>query len=108
MSHVPNVSRLPWMPPILKASSRKTKSSSMQSTKSSTPPKNQSQLETAPPMIPSVNEYLFLCRDSEGLNLTELYRAGDACYEEGWIDEFGIITPKGRKAITEYEKETYK
>lgn len=58
--------------------------------------------------IPSVKEYLFMQRNSEGLDTADIYRAGDACFEEGWIDEFGIVTPKGRRAISDYEKATYK
>lgn len=32
------------------------------------------------------------------------YQASIDCYENGWIDNFGLITPKGQKAIEEFER----
>lgn len=28
---------------------------------------------------------------------------GVDCYEQGWIDDFGMVTPLGMKAIKKYE-----
>lgn len=28
----------------------------------------------------------------------------ETCVEEGWMDHLGIVTPKGRKAVEEYEQ----
>jgi hypothetical protein len=58
--------------------------------------------------LPNVQEYLFMQRDSEGLDTKDIYAAGDSCFAEGWIDEFGIITPKGQRVIYDYEKKEYR
>ncbi len=34
------------------------------------------------------------------------FDTGISCYEEAFIDDFGIVTPKGQKAIEEYESRT--
>lgn len=34
----------------------------------------------------------------------DYFRVGCDCYEEGFIDDFGLVTPKGRKAIEEFER----
>lgn len=33
-------------------------------------------------------------------------RVGVDCYEYGYIDDFGLVTPKGRKAVERYERRT--
>lgn len=50
------------------------------------------------------DEYLFLTGRWTGTSVGEYYKIGDACYENGWFDDMGITTPKGQKAIEEYEQ----
>lgn len=52
------------------------------------------------------DEYLFLKGLWSGFSGAAFYAVGDTCYEFGWIDDLGIVTPKGEKAIEEYENGT--
>lgn len=49
------------------------------------------------------NEFAFLQGDPDD-NLGNYYEAGLDCYEAGWIDDLGFVTPKGEKAMKEYER----
>lgn len=53
-------------------------------------------------------EYLFLSGgipSDETDDLSAWYRAGYDCYENGWIDHLGFVTPSGTKAMEEYEND---
>lgn len=52
----------------------------------------------------TTTQYIFLTRAGAGLDTTELYAVGDSCYEDGYMDDSGLITPKGNGAISDYEK----
>jgi len=49
----------------------------------------------------TTEEYLYLT-DHEVLSYITYHEVGVACFEEGWIDIFGLITPKGDQVIEEY------
>ena len=48
-------------------------------------------------------EFAFLKGDPDD-NLGNYYEAGLDCYEAGWIDDLGFVTPKGANAMKEYER----
>jgi len=51
-------------------------------------------------------EYQFLTDTWEGNDNPGTYLlVGFDCYEDGYIDDFGLVTPKGRKAVERYERE---
>jgi len=49
----------------------------------------------------TTEEYLYLT-DHEVLPYAIHHEVGVSCFEEGWIDVFGLITPKGDQVIEEY------
>ena len=49
-------------------------------------------------------DYDFLKGQWDGVERGAAYNAvGEDLYEAGMIDDFGFVTPKGQKAIEEYE-----
>jgi hypothetical protein len=51
------------------------------------------------------DEYAFMTdREWDAKDQKAFYQASVDCYENGWIDNFGLITPKGQKAIEEFER----
>lgn len=46
------------------------------------------------------DEYRFMTGDHTG---DTFYDSGMSCYENGWVDPLGFVTPKGEKAMKEYE-----
>lgn len=51
------------------------------------------------------DEYAFMTdREWDAKDQAAFYQASIDCYENGWIDNFGLITPKGQQAIEEFEK----
>lgn len=51
------------------------------------------------------DEYAFMTdREWRPEDEAAFFRASVDCYENGWIDNFGLITPKGQKAIEEFER----
>lgn len=52
------------------------------------------------------DEYHFMTdRSWDSKDEAVFFKAGETCYAEGWIDNFGLITPKGRKAIGDFEND---
>lgn len=50
------------------------------------------------------DEYAFLTdRGWEPSEKQRFFKVGEECYENGWIDNFGILTNKGAVAIQEFE-----
>jgi len=53
------------------------------------------------------DDYLFLkgrLGDTQGSRYMEI---GEGLYEAGYIDDFGMVTPKGQAAVDKYENITY-
>lgn len=54
------------------------------------------------------DEYLFLKgrlgEDTQGARYMEI---GEGLYEAGYIDDFGMVTPKGQAEVDRYENITY-
>ncbi len=48
------------------------------------------------------NEYLFLTDKWSGKDGKAYSAVGEDCYEMGWIDDFGLVTPKGEEALVKY------
>lgn len=55
--------------------------------------------------IPSTSEFQFLTESWRHSDKIGYHSTGEICYENGWIDDFGFVTPKGRRAIEAYEKQ---
>lgn len=54
--------------------------------------------------IPTLSEFQFLT-DTWPDNKGVCYLAtGEICLENGWIDDFGFVTPEGKRAIEAYEE----
>lgn len=55
--------------------------------------------------MPKLNdfEYQYLKGKWDGPAGAAFNAVGEFCYEEGWTDHFGFVTPKGHKAISDYE-----
>lgn len=51
-------------------------------------------------------EYGFLTETLPMGNPELHLRAGSSCYAEGYIDDFGFVTPKGRKALEDFKRNT--
>lgn len=49
-------------------------------------------------------EYELLTGNWDGPPGAALNQCFEFCVEEGWMDHLGIVTPKGRKAVEEYEQ----
>ena len=47
-------------------------------------------------------EFAFMVNDQTHEADHLWFQAGIDCYENGWIDAFGLVTPKGEKAIDDY------
>lgn len=54
----------------------------------------------------SNEEYCYLTETLPPGEPALFLRLGQACYEEGYIDDFGLITPKGHKALESFRKST--
>lgn len=51
------------------------------------------------------DQYVFLTDREWAPEERELfYKTGEECFHEGWTDIFGILTPEGEAAITEFER----
>jgi hypothetical protein len=51
------------------------------------------------------HEYKFLKNKWEDVRGAAFNQVGEFCYEFGWIDDFGLVTPQGQKAVEEYERQ---
>lgn len=51
----------------------------------------------------SLKEYLYLARESKGLDTEEIYKIGDLCLRKGLTDIFGIVTQRGHRSIEDFE-----
>lgn len=52
------------------------------------------------------DEYAFLTDRTWTPDIMDrYYKSGEGCYENGWIDVFGLVTPKGKKALEEFEND---
>lgn len=49
-------------------------------------------------------EYDFLVGGRRHISNEEYYTLGQHCYAEGWIDDFGCMTPKGNRVVADYER----
>jgi len=47
-------------------------------------------------------EYLYLTGGLDGIDPVRYHDVGHDVFENGWIDVFGLITPKGDKAMEGY------
>ena len=52
-------------------------------------------------------EYDFLKGQWDGPAGAAFNTVGEDCYESGYIDPFGFVTPSGTKAIEEFESQPY-
>lgn len=50
-------------------------------------------------------DYEFLKGQWDGVKGAAYNTVGEDLYEAGYIDDFGFVTPKGQKAIEEWEAE---
>lgn len=50
-------------------------------------------------------EYQVLTQTWDGPYGAAWNAASEFCIEFGWMDHFGIVTPKGQRAIEEYERQ---
>ncbi len=50
------------------------------------------------------NEYLFLTDKWSGKDGKAYQSVGEECYENGWIDDFGLVTQKGAHELDRYEQ----
>ncbi len=55
------------------------------------------------PDKPTIHEYQVLTKSWDGAYGAGWNAACEFCIEAGWMDHFGIVTPKGHKAIEAYE-----
>lgn len=51
------------------------------------------------------HDYRLLTKTWEGPHGAAWNATAEFCIEEGWMDHFGIITPKGYKAIEQFEEQ---
>lgn len=54
----------------------------------------------------SNEEYMYLTETLPPGEPEVHLRLGQTCYEEGYIDDFGFITPKGHKALEAFKAAT--
>lgn len=51
------------------------------------------------------DEYDYLTNAPAFKKISARYQdVGVQCYENGWVDDFGLVTPLGEKAIKEYDR----
>jgi len=50
------------------------------------------------------SEYRYLVNEP-GDDVDVFYEDGLQCYENGWVDDFGFVTPKGEAAVKDYERD---
>lgn len=49
------------------------------------------------------DQYRFLVESYVPDDEVEYFMLGMSCYEDGYMDNFGFLTPKANKAIVEYD-----
>lgn len=55
----------------------------------------------------SMDEYLFMTGHLNNVDSGFYNEVGTACFENGWIDIFGLTTPTGEKALERFDKEEF-
>lgn len=54
------------------------------------------------------DEFLYMKGELNNVDTGFYHEVGTACFENGWIDVFGLTTQQGMRALERYEKEEWK